>query len=551
MFRTPLLVGLLTLSLSFASAQDILTPPSPKTPLLHNAKVFGSHPGNPFLFTIPSTGDRPITFSADNLPTGLTLDAATGRITGTTPAAGDYSVTLHAKNSLGENSRPFLIKSGDTLALTPPMGWNSWNCFANAVSDEKIRSAADAIVKTGLVDHGWTYVNIDDCWQGNRDASGNIQPNAKFPDMKALSDYIHGLGLKFGTYSSPGPKTCAGFTASYQHEDQDAATYGQWGVDYVKYDWCSYGGVAEREKMDEYGKLLSADDATQLKSLMAEKDTLKHNRSRTDAENARLKEVSDSIDALNKKMDPAQKEKIDLEIVQKPYKVFRASLDKVKRDIVFSYCQYGMGKVWEWGAVAGGNTWRTTGDITDNWNSMTGNARRGDGIAEFAGPGHWNDQDMLVVGQVGWGNTHPTKLTPDEQYTHMSLWCLQDCPLLIGCDLTKLDPFTLNLLTNDEVLDVDQDPLGQAASVVHPVEFGQTSIQIWSKKMQDGSTVVGLLNMGSTPVVGQVQWTDLKLSGSQKVRDLWRQKDLGSFDKSYATPDPIPTHGVVLIKISG
>ncbi len=383
MFRTPLLVGLLTLSLSFASAQDILTPPSSKTPLLHNAKVFGSHPGNPFLFTIPSTGDRPITFSADNLPTGLTLDAATGRITGTTPAAGDYSVTLHAKNSLGENSRPFLIKSGDTLALTPPMGWNSWNCFANAVSDEKIRSAADAIVKTGLVDHGWTYVNIDDCWQGNRDASGNIQPNAKFPDMKALSDYIHGLGLKFGAYSSPGPKTCAGFTASYQHENQDAATYGQWGVDYVKYDWCSYGGVAEREKMDEYGKLLSADDATQLKSLMAEKDTLKHNRSRTDEENARLKEVSDSIDALNKKMDPAQKEKIDLEIVQKPYKVFRASLDKVKRDIVFSYCQYGMGKVWEWGAVAGGNTWRTTYDITDTWNSMTGNARRGDGIAEI------------------------------------------------------------------------------------------------------------------------------------------------------------------------
>ncbi len=158
---------------------------------------------------------------------------------------------------------------------------------------------------------------------------------------------------------------------------------------------------------------------------------------------------------------------------------------------------------------------------------------------------------MLVVGQVGWGNTHPTKLTPDEQYTHMSLWCLQDCPLLIGCDLEKLDPFTLNLLTNDEVLDVDQDPLGQAASVVHPTLAGQTPIQIWAKKMQDGSTVVGFFNMGSAPVVGEVEWADLKLSGSQKVRDLWRQKDLGSFDKNYATPHPIPTHGVVLIKVSG
>jgi alpha-galactosidase len=477
-----------------------LTPVSPPTPLIHGAKVFGARPGSPFLFTVAATGDRPLTFSADNLPVGLVLDPNTGIITGTTPPSGDYKVTLHAKNALGETQRPLLIKAGNTLALTPPMGWNSWNCFAGAVSDAKIRAAADAMVSSGLINHGWTYVNVDDFWQVNpkskdatlhgpeRDASGTILPNSRFPDMKALADYIHGKGLKAGLYSSPGPYTCGGCTGSYQHEEQDAGQYAAWGFDYLKYDWCTYGKIYKQEE---------------------------------------------GVDGM-----------------KKPYQVMAVALGKVPRDIVFSFCQYGMGNVWEWGAATGGNSWRTTGDIVDNWKRMMRNASRGDGIESYAGPGHWNDPDMLVVGQVGWGpNLHASHLTPDEQYTHISLWCLQAAPLLIGCDLTQLNPFTLGLLTNDEVIDIDQDPLGQAAHVVRPAMGGYTPVQIWARQLEDGSVAVGLFNLGAAPVDGVVNWSDLQLSGPQTVRDLWRQTDLGQFEGKFES-QPIPPHGVELVRVT-
>jgi alpha-galactosidase len=499
------LSGFLCLVLASASVRaqvnpPSLTPASPATPLIHGAKVYGSHPGSPFLFTVAATGDRPMTFSADNLPAGLTLDPATGQIFGTTPAAGDYQVTLHARNALGETQRPLLLKAGDTLALTPPMGWNSWNCFASAVSDAKIRAAADAMVTSGLINHGWIYVNIDDFWQVHpnakdptllgpeRNADGTIHPNPRFPDMKALAEYIHSKGLKAGLYSTPGPYTCGGCTGSYQHEDQDAQTYADWGFDYLKYDWCSYGRIYKNQE--------------------------------------------------------------GLDGQKKPYQVMAAALAKTGRDIVFSFCQYGMGNVWKWAAEAGGNSWRTTGDITDNWRSMTRNASRGDGIESYAGPGHWNDPDMLVVGKVGWGpSLHATHLTPDEQYTHLSLWCLQAAPLLIGCDLTQLDAFTLGLLTNDEVIDVDQDPLGQAAHFVHPTAAGQTPIGIWARPLEDGSMAVGLLNFGTLPATGSVNWNDLHLTGSYLVRDLWRHKDLGTFEQKFESQE-IPPHGVILVRIS-
>jgi alpha-galactosidase len=500
--RGLVLIPLVMAALSCARAQDIpasLTPASPPTPLIHGAKVAGVRPGSPFLFTVAATGDRPMTFSADNLPASLVLDSNTGRITGTAPPAGDYKVALHAKNALGETHRPLLIKAGHALALTPPMGWNSWNCFAGAVSDAKIRAAADAMVKSGLINHGWTYINIDDFWQVNptskdptllgpeRDAGGTILPNSRFPDMKALARYIHDQGLKAGLYSSPGPYTCGGCTGSYRHEEQDAAQYAAWGFDYLKYDWCTYGQI--------------------------------------------------------------YKDSEGLEGKKKPYRVMAVSLGKVDRDIVFSFCQYGMGDVWKWGAETGGNSWRTTGDINDSWNSMMSNASRGNGIESYAGPGHWNDPDMLVVGKVGWGpELHATHLTPDEQYTHISLWCLQAAPLLIGCDLTQLDPFTLGLLTNDEVIDVDQDPLGQAAHLVKPTTAGNGSIQIWVRQLEDGSTAVGLFNLSQVPVTGSLDWGDLKISGPQTVRDLWRQKDLGTFDQKFES-EPIPPHGVALIRV--
>jgi alpha-galactosidase len=477
---------------SHTEVAEILTPKPPATPRINGAKVFGVRPGSPFMYTIAATGRRPMTFAAENLPEGLKLDPQTGRITGVMQKRGEYNVILRAENALGQARRNFKIVCGDAIALTPPMGWNSWNCFAHAVDDAKVRSAADAMVQSGLIDHGWTYINIDDCWeikpgskdpllQGEpRDQNGMINTNKKFPDMKALCDYIHGKGLKVGIYSSPGPLTCAGFTGSYQYEEQDARRYAQWGFDYLKYDWCSYSRVA---------------------------------RGRS------------------------------LPVLKKPYQVMRAALDTVHRDIVFSLCQYGWGNVWEWGAEVGGNSWRTTGDIVDTWSSMSKIGFSQAGHEKYAGPGHWNDPDMLVVGMVGWGNLHPTKLTPHEQYTHISLWCLLCSPLLIGCDMAQLDEFTLNLLTNDEVLEVSQDPLGKQAGRVSQAD----NLEVWAKEMEDGSLAVGLFNRGEMENNVVAKWSDLGLSGKKIVRDLWRQKDLGEFEDRFSAT--VPRHGVVLVRI--
>ena len=522
----------------------VLTPKPPATPRINGAKVFGVRPGHPFLFTIAATGDRPMQFAAEKLPAGLSLDPVAGRITGVLKEKGEYTIDLHAKNALGAVDRKLRVTVGDTIALTPPLGWNSWNCFASAVDDAKVRSAADAMVSSGLINHGWTYVNIDDCWEAGRDKDGFIECNHKFPDMKALGAYIHGLGLKFGIYSSPGPKTCAGFTASYQHEDKDALRYAQWGVDYVKYDWCSYGSVAREITAQRYASALP-DQAGTVKGLIEQKAKLGANRKRTPEQERELKKVSGELNELLQKLDPVQKSRIDLEILQEPYKVFRASLDKVDRDIVFSYCQYGMGNVWEWGQKLGGNSWRTTGDITDTWSSMAGIGFSQAGHEVYAGPGHWNDPDMLVVGHVGWGpRLHPTRLTPDEQYTHISLWSLLASPLLIGCDMAQMDEFTQSLLTNDEVLDISQDSLGKQAARVQQQKGG---VEVWAKELEDGSKAVGLFNRKTTPMTIAALWESLGIKGRQIVRDVWRQKDLGSFDGKFETT--VAPHGVVLVRV--
>jgi alpha-galactosidase len=482
----------------------VLTPKPGPQPRINSAKTFGVRPGHPFLYTVAATGDRPMTFSASGLPAGLTLDPTTGRITGTLTTPGESVVTLAAKNALGTAERKLKIVCGPTIGLTPAMGWNSWNCFASAVTAEHVKAAADAMVKSGLINHGWTYINIDDFWEVNtrsrndptlqgpgRDAQGRIVPNPRFPDMKGLADYVHGLGLKIGLYSSPGPTTCGGCLGSYQHEELDAAQYGEWGFDYLKYDWCSYGNVSR------------ADNPT--------------NATR-------------------------------LQIAQKPYRVMRAALDKVPRDIMFSLCQYGNESVWNWGAEIGGNSWRTTGDINDSWRSLDQIGFRQAGHEKFAGPGHFNDPDMLIVGMVGWGpRLHPTRLTPNEQYTHISLWCLLASPLLIGCDMTQFDDFTMNLLSNDEVLEVNQDPLGRQAGRIKQ----EGTLEVWAKDMEDGSKAVGLFNRGEAEAPVTVSWSDLGLQSppaGQVVRDLWRQKDIGTFKDQFQAP--VPRHGVVLVKVT-
>jgi len=471
----------------------VLTPPPPAAPRINGARVFGARPGRPVLFTVPATGDRPLSFSARGLPPGLALDPQTGILTGSVAEPGAYTVTLSAANAHGKTEREWRLEIGETIALTPPMGWNSWNCFAHAVSDEKIRLAAEAMVASGLINHGWSYINIDDFWTTRpgekndatligeaRGANGRILPNKRFQNMKALADYVHALGLKIGLYSSPGPTTCGGCAGSWQHELLDAQTYAEWGYDYLKYDWCSYSQVS---------------GSSSLKDLM------------------------------------------------RPYLLMSSALRAQKRDIVLSLCQYGMGNVSAWGARTGGQCWRTTGDIVDTWESMSGILDAQDGLELFAGPGRWNDPDMLILGMVGWGDLHPTRLTPNEQYTHMSLWCLLCAPLLLGCDMTQLDAFTLNLLTNDEVLEVNQDPLGQQAARIQRTD----NDEVWAKRMSDGSWAVGLVNRSfMTGPVG-IEFKTLGLGGRQRVRDLWMQRDEGTYADRYEAT--VPGHATHLIRL--
>jgi alpha-galactosidase len=482
-------------------AREVLTPkPGPK-PRINGPVLTGVTPGRPVLYKIPATGNRPLTYSVDNLPDGLKVDPATGIITGIIKERGTYAVLLRARNSAGEARKEFKIVAEGQLSLTPALGWNSWNARGRNVTEALVRRTVDAFVDKGLIDHGWTYICIDDGWERSprqsdelfegptRDEKGNFILNKKFPDMKALGDYIHGKGLKFGIYSSPGPTTCQGLEGSFQHEEQDVVQWCSWGVDYLKYDWCSYRAEAP-----------------------------------------------------------------GLPGLKKPYQVMRAALNKAPRDIVYSICQYGNGNVWEWGAepAIGGNSWRTTGDIRDNWPQTMQigfNPRWSDiDIGQYGGPGHWNDVDMLVIGVVGWSYEpqHESKLSPAEQLTHISLWTLHAAPLILGCDLAQADDFTISLLTNDEVLAINQDPMGRGAKAIYKTP--NNGLQIWARPLADGSKAIGLFNLEEMPMRVTARWSDLGITGRQLVRDVWRQKNLGTFSGEYSCQ--IPRHGCVLLKIS-
>lgn len=476
----------------------ILTPKPSLTPRINGPRVTGARPGNPFLFRIPAAGARPMTFSVDGLPTGLQLDASTGIITGTTPQHGEYKVTLHAKNQHGEATRSLKIVSGDTLALTPPMGWNHWYTHYDRITDQLMREAADVMVSSGMADVGYQYVSINDCWMNAdknkdplrngpfRDAQGNLLPNHYFPDMKAMTDYIHAKGLKAGIYTSPGPKTCAGFAGAYQHEAQDAKLFADWGFDFLKYDWCSYGGVVKGDK---------------------------------------------SLAAL-----------------KKPYQLMGDLLKQQRRDIVFNLCQYGMGNVWEWGAEVGGHCWRTAGDLGFELNRIFPVALKNAEHRAFSKPGAWNDPDYIQIGLIGnargMGEPMQCPLSPNEQYSFMSLWCLSAAPLFYSGLMGKLDEFTVNVLCNPEVIDVDQDPLGQCAKVVFVGE--DTFLMV--KDMEDGSKAVGLFNRGEMETTVTAKWSDLGVTSKQLVRDLWRQKDVGQFENLFSTT--VPRHGGALLRFT-
>ncbi|EHQ30643.1 putative Ig domain-containing protein [Mucilaginibacter paludis] len=464
-------------------APYILTPRAPLTPVINSAAVLGVKALHPILYRIPVSGSKPINFSIKQLPEGLSLDEKNGIISGSIQANGTYTLLIKASNSLGKYEKSLEIKVGDTLALTPPMGWNSWNCWGLSVSAEKVKSSADAMIQKGLADYGWNYINVDDGWQATgRAGDGEIKANEKFPDMGGLGDYLHQQGLKFGIYSSPGTKTCGGFLGSLGHEGQDAVTYNQWGVDYLKYDLCSYTDVIGNDT--------------------------------------------------------------SLSVQQKPYMLMRNYLEKQPRDIIYSICQYGIHDVWKWGSSMNGNLWRTTEDITDTWESLYSIGFAQSNFYPYAHPGGWNDPDMLIVGKVGWGeNLHASRLTPYEQYTHISLWCLLSAPLLIGCDMSNLDEFTLNLLKNNEVIAVDQDAAGkQAQKMIDKYNF-----QVWVKQMADGSHVIGIFNLGSSYAGYTLKLTDLGINETASIRDLWAQKNIGNHLRQLIFQ--IPPHGVRLIKV--
>ena len=495
----------------------ILTPKPSAKPRINGAKVFGVRPGAPFLFTVAASGQKPLTFKADNLPKGLRLDDSTGRITGAIAERGTFPVAVVVSNALGRAESILRIVVGDTICLTPPLGWNSWYCWSESVSQDSIHAAADAMVSSGLAEHGWTYVNIDDCWQGERGGEYKaIQGNERFPDIKRMCDYLHSRGLKAGIYSTPWMGSYAGYrggscfdkdgdysahalssserpqagqifgkfpgtldremnrVGTYWFCDADARQWAEWGFDYVKYDW-KPNDVPTTLRLAQGLRNCGRDIVLSLSN-------------------------------------------------EAPFENAPALAEQA-------------------------NCWRTTGDIKKHWGSVS---RIGFSQARWqprARPGHWNDPDMLVIGMIGEPNqknitSFPTKLTPDEQYTQVSLWSLLAAPMLLSCDLTKLDEFTLGLLINDEVIEVNQDPLGRQAQLVSK----NGNSEVWAKEMEDGSKALGLFNRGEVEGPVKIKWTDLGLANEQQVRDLWRQKHLGRFRSDFQTT--VKPHGVILLRIS-
>jgi alpha-galactosidase len=373
-----------------------------------------------------------------------------------------------------------LLAQTAPLAATPPMGWNSWNHFATKVTDADVRATADILVSSGMRDAGYVYVNIDDSWEGERDAQGVLHTNSKFPDMKALADYVHSKGLKLGIYSGPGPKTCGGYAGSYQHEAQDAKMYADWGIDYLKYDMCSMDRIIAKEANG----------------------------------------------------DPKKHAELDKAVYEKMHKALVAT----GRPIVFSLCQYGWDDVWKWGPEVGGNLWRTTGDISDNYTRMSEIGFMQFNLAPYAAPGHWNDPDMLEVGNGG--------MTHDEYITHMSLWVILAAPLLAGNDLSKMSDDTKSILMNKEAIAVDQDPLGKQGYRVS----ASGATEIWEKPLSGGAKAVGLFNRGESASSVTLDLKSVGFGSGAKLHDIWAGKDVMASGGSYTAQ--VPMHGAVLLKVS-
>jgi len=387
-----------------------------------------------------------------------------------------------AKTPVAAKAAPKAPSATPQVAKTPPMGWNSWNYFAEKVTDKDIRDSADQIVANGMKDAGYIYVNIDDTWEAERDATGLLHTNSKFPDMKALADYVHSKGLKIGIYSGPGTKTCGGYTASLGHEEQDAKMYADWGIDYLKYDLCSF-------IPDVMEKQAPSDHAAQMRIMIAAYD-----------------------------------------------KMARA-LKATGRPIVFSLCQYGWDAPWEWAPAMGGNLWRSTGDISPDWDRIYAILSQQDGLAKYAGPGHWNDPDMLEVGNG--------KLSLEENRAHFSMWAMVAAPLLAGNDLPHMKPEIHDILTNRDVIAIDQDKLGRQGTRA----YSDGEVEVWTRHLSGGALAVAVLAAGDNRFSTHPFHLDLAklgLHGPQEGKNLWTGKTITLTEHM---PIEITSHDVLLVRI--
>ncbi len=477
----------------------ILTPPAEDKPVINGTALFGVRPGSPFLYTIPATGKRPMKFSVSGLPDGLSVHAGNGQINGKirSEEKKTYEVVLVAENASGKAAKKFRIVVGETICLTPPLGWSSWNAYYGKVTQEKVLLCARSMVEKGLINYGWTYINVDDVWQDKRGGKYNaIQPNSKFPDIQAMVEEIHSLGLKAGIYSSPWVMTyggCVGGSANnpegkwefpggqelsneerkpfrkcgqYYFIENDVKQWAEWGFDYLKYDWWPN---------DE-------------------------------------KNTNDMSEALKKS----------------------------GRDIVYSLSPRGI-TARKTMYMEHANVWRTGNDINDSWDSIRKCWDSQKTWADCAAPGHFPDADMLVVDGC---NERNSNLTPDEQYTHVSLWSLWSSPLIIGSHFPKMTDFAFSLLTNAEVLCIQQDELCKMArqTDLSPDTF------LFVKTLHDGNRALGLTNTSETQTIVKATWEQIGVQGPQNVRDVWRQKDVGVFDKDFSAV--VPAHGTLLLKLA-
>jgi alpha-galactosidase len=492
-----------------SSTPDQLTPGADVSPRINGPRYFAFRPGNPCLYKVPVSGAPPFRFSVEKLPAGLSLDPATGVMTGMLREKGVYPVTLVVANSAGTARATFRIVVSDQIAVTPPLGWSSWPWFGETISDAIARNVAEAFESSGLAAHGWSYLCIDDSWQDTRDATtGAILPNERFPDMRALGDFMHARGFRLGLSSTPWITSFNGYCGgssdkkngvwsraemsslnfqregSHTFEESDARQWAAWGVDYLKYEWYP----------------------------------------------------------------------VDMVTVER----MRRALYSSGRDIVYHLTgPVSAEQAQDWARLS--NLWRMNEDLTDTWTSIRRFIARPMSAREQSGPGRWNDPGPLMIGmQRTSAVPRMTRLKPDEQYAHVSMWALLSAPMTLICDPLNLDGFTRNLLTNDEVLAVDQDPLGRTPHLA----ISQAGLRVWRKPLEDGSIAVGIFHIGADPASPDEYFSwDQSFSTSMtiplqalgcskpvRVRDLWAQKDLGVKETEITVN--VPHHGVVLLRLT-